>query len=263
MIGMIQNVKTILFSPHSDDIAYSLGGTILSDYFKDPLIITVFTKSTFSPRIKLNSQAEISLIRRKEDESFAKKVGALLDVLHYSEPPLRGLTTNKEIFNSKASSDSIFDQIYESIYDIIRSYPDAVIVSPLGLGNHIDHQIVLQCCIKACDKLGNKIMFYEDIPYVSKLTFRQIKEDVKKINSNLTPIKLDITYNFDQKIENLHLYATQIGVKIPAGVHSHSKRIGYDHIFLFDGLWRYSLIQYICSYLFRINFGLMYERLWK
>jgi hypothetical protein len=58
---MTKETNTILFSPHSDDIAYSLGGALLLDYFKNPLMITVFSRSTFSPRIKLSSEEEITL----------------------------------------------------------------------------------------------------------------------------------------------------------------------------------------------------------
>jgi LmbE family N-acetylglucosaminyl deacetylase len=259
---MIEKVNTILFSPHSDDIAYSLGGTLLLDYFENPLMVTVFTRSTFSPRIKLSSEAEITSKRKKEDEAFAETVGLSLKTLHFPEPPLRGLDTNEKIFTSKATSDPIFEEVYDAIYDIISSFPGTLVVSPLALGNHIDHQIVLLSCIKACEDLGNPILFYEDLPYVSGFTFKQIRKHVEIIDSNLSPIKLDITSFFEDKLTNLSLYSTQIGKTIPSGVYSHSMRFSYNKGVV-DKIWQYDLFKLIFSLFSRMNKGKRYERLWK
>ncbi len=260
---MTKETNTILFSPHSDDIAYSLGGALLLDYFKNPLMVTVFTRSTFSPRIKLSGEEEITLKRKKEDETFAETLGLSLKTLHFPEPPLRGLGTDEKIFTSKAMSDPIFEEVSEAIYDIISSFPGSLVVSPLALGNHIDHQIVLLSCIKACEDLGNPILFYEDLPYASWFTFKQIKQHIREINPDLTPAKLDVTSVFERRLKNLRLYSTQIGRKIPAGVYTHSKRLNYEHEDLIDKLWVHSSFRSLFSYIARMNNGSRYECLWE
>lgn len=259
---MTKETNTILFSPHSDDIAYSLGGALLLDYFKNPLMVTVFTRSTFSPRIKLSSEEEVTLKRKKEDEAFAETLGLSLKTLHFPEPPLRGLDTDDKIFTSKAISDPIFKEVSEAIYDIISSFPGSLVVSPLALGNHIDHQIVLLSCIKACEVLGNPILFYEDLPYASLLTFKQIKQHINEINPDLTPTKLDVTSVFEDRLKNLRLYSTQIGRKIPAGVYTHSTRLSYRNHDLIDKLWVHTYFKYVFSPLARLKKGSKYECLW-
>ena len=262
---MKQKVNTILFSPHSDDIAYSLGGAVALNYFKNPLMITVFTRSAFSPRIKLTSEEEISDLRKREDDLFSKKTGLLLDTLPFPEPPLRGLKTDNEIFTANVERDQIFDSVHRAIYKKIECFPDAVVLSPLALGNHIDHQIVFKSCVKACNILGNKLSFYEDVPYVSKLKLKQIEDYVDDMDDNLSPTKINITSVFDEKIENLHLYGTQIGKRIPDGVHSHSKRLAYSEYAsdVLDKAWSYSMIQYLYSFYSRLNRSKMYERIWQ
>lgn len=260
---MTEQIKTLLFSPHSDDIAYSLGGTLLSGFFENSLMVTVFTKSTFSPRILLNSEEEITQKRIQEDSNFAKSVGLFLMSLSFPEPPLRGLETDYKIFNADAYSDPIFNSVYEAIYNIIASYPSSLVVSPLALGNHIDHKIVLLCCLKACEVLKNPILFYEDLPYVAGMTFKQIQEHICIINPNLEPVKLDVTDFFDLRLKNLRIYSTQIGKKIPAGVYTHSKRLSYGDHDRFDKYWIHDSFKSLYAFVARIHSGLRYERLWK
>ena len=75
---MPEKVGTLIISPHSDDIAFSIGGTLLSHFFPEPLmIVTVFTRSISAdyfdgPR----NEKTITAQRGAEDRAYAARVGS-------------------------------------------------------------------------------------------------------------------------------------------------------------------------------------------
>lgn len=262
---MNDDIKTLLISPHSDDIAYSLGGTLLTNYFEKPIsLLTVFTKSNFSPRLKLNDPEEITKIRHLEDIEFTKKIGIEYMSFHFPEPPLRGKTSNEEIFgNLDPCSDPVYNQVYLSLSKLIKQFPNALVVSPMSLGENIDHKIVSEACLSICQENGIEISFYEDVPYASLLTLKQIENKAFEIKPDLKPYRIDITPKFNEKLENLRMYKTQIGRRIPKGVFTHSVRIGIENTKFVETIWANNFLRncfYYCTY---IREEKKYERIWK
>lgn len=261
---MDTNIKTVLISPHSDDIAYSLGGTLLKNYFEKPaILVTVFTKSNFSPRLNLTDQEEITRIRYLEDIEFTKKIGVKYKSFHFPEPPLRGKTTHKEIFESDPYLDPIYNAVYQSLSELIKSFPDALVICPMSLGDNIDHKIVFESCFSICKGSGRKINFYEDIPYVSLLTLEQVKSRASEISHNLKPNKIDITSTFNEKLKSLKLYKTQIGKKVPKGVFTHAARLSIKDENFIEFVWKNKLLKYFFYYYLYIEKKPRYERIWK
>ncbi|MDD3245966.1 MAG: PIG-L family deacetylase [Methanosarcina sp.] len=261
---MDANIKTILISPHSDDIAYSLGGSLLKNHFEKPVIsVTVFTKSNFSPRLKLTDPEEITRTRYLEDIEFTKKIGIEYKSFQFPEPPLRGRTSHKEISKSDPYLDPIYNEVYLSLSELIKSYPNALVVSPMSLGDNIDHRIVFESCVSICKENNRKITFYEDVPYVSLLTLKQVKNKAFEINANLKPSKIDITSTFYEKLKNLKLYKTQIGRKVPKGVLTHAARLGIKNENFIEFVWKNKLLKYFIYYYLYIGNKSKYERIWR
>ncbi|MGB9940437.1 PIG-L deacetylase family protein [Methanosarcina sp.] len=262
---MDTNIKTILISPHSDDIAYSLGGALLKNYFEKPVVlVTVFMRSSFSPRLKLIDPEEITRIRRLEDIEFTKKIGIRYESFHFPEAPLRGKTSYEDIFgNSDPFSDPIYEDVYHSLLKLIKSSPDAVVVSPMSLGNNIDHLIIFEACSSICQENNIKISYYEDVPYASLLTLEQIKNKAFKISPRLKPCSIDITSMLHGKLANLKIYKTQIGRKIPKGVFTHAARIGIDSKGLIETHWNNNLLRKCFYYYVCIRKKQVYERIWE
>jgi len=259
---MNNDIKTILISPHSDDIAYSLGGTLLNNYFEKPaILVTVFTKSDFSPRLKLTDSEEITRIRCLEDIKFTKKIGVEYLGLHFSEPTFRGKISHKEIFFSDPFSDPIYDEVYLCLSKLINNYPNAHVVCPMSLGNNIDHRIIFESCLLICRKNSIAISYYEDIPYASLLTLKQIKNKAFAIKPDIKPINIDITSIFNEKLTNLRLYKTQIGKKVPNGVFTHALRIGINENVI-DFVWNIKLLKKSFFYYKYTKKRRMYERIW-
>jgi LmbE family N-acetylglucosaminyl deacetylase len=261
---MKNEIRTILVSPHSDDIAFSLGGTLLQDFFHGPsLMVTIFTKSNFSPCIKIPGPEEISKIRHLEDVEFAGRLEIKFQSFGFSEPPLRGYSRRDIFANNNPASDPIYTEVYHALSKLIRSSECELVVSPMGLGNHIDHIITCNVCCRIARENNIRIIFYEDLHYASQLTFKQIKVRANSISPYLQPRKINITPKFNDKIENIKLYKTQARGIFQTMIKSHALRLGIENKSLKELVVPYNLFKYLL-FLFTnkcVQIPL-YERIW-
>lgn len=261
---MKNEIKTILVSPHSDDIAFSLGGALLQNFFHGPsLMVTVFTKSDYSPCIKIFDSETISKVRHLEDVKFTDKLQIKFQSFNFPEPTLRGYSRRDIFANNNPSSDPIYTDVYYALSKLIKSYQCELIVSPMGLGNHIDHIIVCNICSKIARENNIRIIFYEDLHYASHLTLKQIKVRANSINQELQPRKINITPAFNNKIENIKLYKTQARRIFQTLIKSHALRLGIENKNLKELVVPFNLFKYLL-FLFTnkcVHIPL-YERIW-
>lgn len=267
MVFMNSEIRTVLVSPHSDDIAFSLGGTLLQNFFHGPsLMVTIFTKSNYSPCIKIFDSEIISKIRHSEDVKFADKLQIKFQGFNFSEPPLRGYLSRRDIFaNKNPVSDPVYTEVYHALSKLIKSCQCEFIVSPMGLGNHIDHIIVCNICSRIAKENNIKIVFYEDLHYASCLTLKQIKARANSINPDLQPRKINITFIFNNKIQNIKLYKTQVdriilGNIIQIMIKSYAMRLGIEN----KSLSLKELVKYLIFLSTSKNVHIpLYERIWE
>jgi len=263
-IQMDNEIKTILVSPHSDDIAYSIGGTLLQNFFNRPiLMVTIFTKSNYSPSIKISGSEIISKVRRLEDIGFADKLEMEYQSLNFNEPPLRGYSRGDIFANNNPTSDPIYTEVHNNLLKLIKSYRCNLIVSPMGLGNHIDHIMLCDICYRIAKENNIKIVFYEDLQYASMLTLKQIKDRANSINPNLKYSNINISSIFHDKIENMKFYKTQARRTFFTMIKSHALRLGIQNKSLIEMFGPYNLYKYLL-FLFtnkKVNIPL-YERIW-
>lgn len=247
-------MRTILVSPHSDDIALSLGGTLLQNFFHEPiLMVTIFTKSS----------EIISKVRHLEDVDFANKLQIKFQSFNFSEPPLRGYSHRDIFANNNPVSDPVYTEVYHALSKLIKSYGCELIVSPMGIGNHIDHIITCNVCYKIAMENDIRIVFYEDLPYASRLTFKQIKVRANSISPDLQQWKINITPKFNGKIDNIKLYKTQTGRVMQIMIKSHALRLDIENKSLKELIVSYNLFKYLL-FLFTnecVQIPL-YERIW-
>lgn len=170
------NYDHIYFSPHLDDVALSCGGRIANQTTarKRVLVVTIFThpqskatrtRGSFPPFLDINR-------RRKEDTKALKRLAADHIWLDYQDAIHRhsrytsiiGLTTPIPRWETP-----LYTQVANSISKISRRWPLATLYFPLGIGNHIDHQLISAiglCWGKQNTSRSHRIVFYEDSPYV-------------------------------------------------------------------------------------------------
>lgn len=174
-------MQYIFISPHLDDAVLSCGGIIhfLVNEGHQVDIWTIFSgdpeDQNFSDfaknlhkRWKLENQNP-SVARRSEDENACHILGAKFIHFPYQDCIYRKnkngtpIIQNEEDLFQTISGNQI--ELINKISDNIRNYTpqNSTIVSPFGIGNHIDHQIVKSAIIQIKHPLT---WFYADYPYV-------------------------------------------------------------------------------------------------
>ena len=195
-------MEYIFISPHLDDISLSCGGIVhnLSKKQNDIQIWTIFAgdppkgilpEFALSLHRRWNLTENIVQKRREEDINSCNILGA--KAVHFSFPDCiyrdqkngKPLVQNEEDLYQDISKNQ--ENIVEKIYEMLNSELDQtqILVAPLSIGNHIDHQIVRN----AIDRLNfRNICFYADYPYNIKSSSEndiKILSKFKKINFNL------------------------------------------------------------------------------
>lgn len=172
--------RWIFLSPHLDDAVFSCGGlisflsgngidveiwTIFSDQEEDPECFTEFVRSLHT---RWQSGDHPYEFRKREDATACKIVGArqvhfgYLDcvyrVLPESGKPV--ITSNEELLQGIRPEESYLVRKITSRLQK-RLTESSIWVCPLGLGNHMDHQITRQ----AAEKVRQMMLYYADLPY--------------------------------------------------------------------------------------------------
>ncbi len=171
----------ILLSPHLDDAVFSLGG-LIHDWARRGVRVEIWTVCAGDPPAGPLSPFARSLhdrwglgreavaLRRAEDLRACQLLGAAarhLDVPDciYRRHPITGeamYAGEQAIFGALAEvearelSGALARQVGQEAPAGTRVF------SPLGLGNHVDHQLVR----RAAEKLRGRVSWYPDLPYV-------------------------------------------------------------------------------------------------
>jgi LmbE family N-acetylglucosaminyl deacetylase len=169
----------IFLSPHLDDVALSCGGLVW-DLTQQGQRVEIWSLiaglppdenfSPFAQQMHKNwgiSGTEAILARRAEDQTACAVLGA--EWHHFDWPDViyrRDALTGEPIVNN---DDQLFSQTPETplvnqIAEMITTTLPAGshLVLPMGLGNHVDHQVVVQ----AGAQVGLAEYTYADYPYI-------------------------------------------------------------------------------------------------
>lgn len=170
----------IYLSPHFDDVALSCGGLLWEQTHADMVVVIWTICAGSPPRGKLSPFAqelharwEINKnapTRRKiEDAKSCHRLGA--GCRYFSIPDCiyrRHPTTGEFMYASEAAlNGSLHPGDAQVLYTLVnllsRSLsPEVLVISPLALGDHVDHQLTRQ----AAERLGLRPWYYADYPYV-------------------------------------------------------------------------------------------------
>lgn len=221
--------RHIFLSPHFDDVVYSCGGTLgvqVSSGLR-PLVITIFggappaetEPSPFAIQIHRNmgfgaTQSAVAVVeaRRKEDAAALDFLEADYLWLDYPEALYRGTPANytrqEELIGGNVHpSDLHLDkELAQALLALQKRLPDTVWYAPLGIGKHIDHQIVCS----AADRLaqnGAKVNLYEDFPYVTKEEARSRR--LQELGLALEPTLVEMSEMLPLRLKASDMYASQ------------------------------------------------------
>jgi glycosyltransferase involved in cell wall biosynthesis/LmbE family N-acetylglucosaminyl deacetylase len=235
-----QHLPCYFISPHLDDAALS-AGNLIADLAKktEVTIVTVFTKAdldglnTLSARTYLKqcnfaSAEKLYRQRRLEDWQVCEMLGAKAVHLGFTDAlwrkknqPSKFTQSLGRYFsevlhlyptyrwhivsgNMHKQDDQLRQDIIKALSRVIPNKQQAAIFCPAGFGNHIDHLLVRS----ACEQLFPKAIYWQDMPYGSKL-------------KNYQPIvnRTETVWQGDAQIKQkvLSHYRTQFAALYPSG----------------------------------------------
>jgi len=183
----------IYLSPHLDDVALSCGGLVWEQVQAgDSVSIwTVCAGSTpegelspFAKELHMRWETDQDAVaqRRVEDLHSCQRLGA--SYLHFTLPDCiyrRNPQTGEFLYTSEGALNGPLHPADTQHIHVLRkeferfNRTDVTLVSPLGLGNHVDHQLTRQ----ATEGLGYPLWHYQDYPYA--LRSKDILEHLEQI----------------------------------------------------------------------------------
>lgn len=187
--------RVVILSPHLDDAALSCGGLLHA--LRNRVSTLVVSVSCGTPRVLTASGSSKITHRRGHVSSQARRledIAAMHSVdtafVHlsfcdgiYRRSPLTG----KLIYRSSRErwiSPRVEDVAHsEELYLVLRrlclDLGKILLLSPLGIGHHVDHQISAQVAVRLA-AAGAMLLFYEDFPYVADMHIGRGDQDSPK-----------------------------------------------------------------------------------
>ena len=162
-------MRVTALSPHLDDAAFSVGGTLaaLADAGHEVLVVTCFTRSVAGPTgFALACQTDKGLapevdylaLRRDEDRAAMQVLGTQPLHLDLPEAPHRGYTSAADLFAGVHPG----DDVWREVAALLAELPGDLWLGPQALGAHVDHLQVS----RALAGLDRPRAWWRDSPYV-------------------------------------------------------------------------------------------------
>jgi LmbE family N-acetylglucosaminyl deacetylase len=262
---LTQPARHLFLSPHYDDIPLSAGATVrqLADHGRKPETLIVFgSEPDRSQELSAFAQAmheawglsaeEVIASRQAEETAAAAVLGAETRILPFRDAIYRGhvYLSDDDLFGSPAAGEaSLPSEIVSSL--ALGDIPDldTRFYAPLGVGKHVDHQIVHQAA-KALATRGWDVWFYEDIPYALKPAALENRlSDVAAISAFAQVALVPAQSGWDQKIDAILRYPSQL------------ETVFRNYVGV--GTSREEINEALISYAAGVGEGIVAERFWK
>jgi LmbE family N-acetylglucosaminyl deacetylase len=220
-LSQLDGYEYIYLSPHLDDAALACGGMLAAQRAagRRVLVVTVCTASP-APDAQFNAltlefhrrwglaPAEVVAARLREEQHAM----ALLDADSYAAGMLDSIYRHPAAYDSRAAlfgtpapDDPLLPMLLQLIRTLRERMPGARIYAPLGIGMHVDHQIVYTA---ARDILGDAALYYEDIPYATRPGL--LEQRLVMLEGHFSPQVITIDATLEQKLAAIKAYASQL-----------------------------------------------------
>ena len=220
--------RHIFLSPHLDDVVYSCGGTLGVQVSTGlhPLVITVFAGvpssnlelSPYAAEVqremgfRQNAQTAMAA-RRQEDASAFEYLNVDYLWLDYLDAIYRGspayYTQNSQLIGGDVHPADLWidRELAQNLVTLHDRLPDAVWYAPLGVGRHVDHQIVSSAIDRMIQR-GANVKLYEDCPYILKEG--ALEDRLNEFGGTLEPALVEMSEMLPLRQEASEMYASQI-----------------------------------------------------
>lgn len=223
--------RVVILSPHLDDAALSCGGLLHALRQQvSTLVVSVccgtarVVKADGSRQIASRKGHVSSRMRRSEDIAAMHSVDTGFVHLSFTDAIYRRSPLTDRLIYRTARERWVAPRIddmahVEELYLVLRrlclDLGRILLVSPMGIGNHVDHHITAQVALRmATTNAGAELLFYEDFPYVADPGMgRGDQDDPPKALSRLqlAPAqRFVVPVDVDAKMALLRHYASQV-----------------------------------------------------
>lgn len=221
--------RHIFLSPHFDDAVYACGGTlgVQVSVGLRPLVITIFagipdnsmTPGPLTAQVlrgmgfRPQEAQQAVLARRQEDARALDYLHADYLWLDYPDAIFRGnpsfYTQESQLIGDEVHPSDLFidRQLAERLVALHDRLPDAIWYAPLGIGRHVDHQIVSSAADRLI-QLGANVKLYEDFPYV--LQKGALEARLKEFGNTLEPALVEMSEMLPVRQEAAEMYVSQV-----------------------------------------------------
>jgi len=218
--------RHLFLSPHYDDVPLSAGATVrlLADQGLVPETLVVFGSepdrdrplSAFAEEMHERwglTANEVVASRQAEEAAAAAELGAQTRVLPFRDAIYRGdaYLSSEDLFGSPATEEASLPAAIAASLDLAGS-PDATtrIYAPLGVGRHVDHQIVHLAGQELAGR-GWDVWFYEDIPYALRPMALDTRLAEIGAATRLDPVaRIPVESTWERKIDAILRYPSQL-----------------------------------------------------
>ena len=223
------NAQYIHLSPHLDDAVLSCGGTLFQQARQGETIavVTIFAgspspgrRSTFAEELHQRWQeatpgidlSDPPAVRRQEDFQALHHLSAAILPAHlpFSDCVYRTNIQGETLYNNR---EQIFGEVSDDdpAVSLLETAgpppPDSIVYAPLGVGHHVDHQIVHQW-VRGWELPSTRVRYYEDYPYAAdEAAVRSLMEYHPGWNRKVTSLSKRA---LQAKVEAVACYQTQI-----------------------------------------------------
>ncbi|SMO58019.1 N-acetylglucosaminyl deacetylase, LmbE family [Geodermatophilus aquaeductus] len=225
-------MRVVAVSPHLDDAAFSVGGTLaaLADAGHEVTVVTCFTRSVPDPAgfalacqldKGLTADVDYMALRRAEDAAAMAVLGAVSRHLDLPEAPHRGYTSAPDLFAGVHDGDDVWRPVCAALADV----PGDLWLAPQALGAHVDHLQVL----RAVTALDRPALWWRDSPYVLREPDAVPGPDLP---GGLTPVELP--QDAARRADACACYATQLGFQFGGPEPMRAALAGLPEVLLAD-----------------------------
>ena len=190
-------IRVLMLSPHPDDVAWSLGGTVaaLRRAGAELHVVTFFGRTCYAPGHATHGELAASRVRALEEHAWATFAGVRLRRFDLSDASLRGYDDETEI--GPSPEPELVGRIRAELAELVHALRPEVIVAPLAAGGHVDHAAVRTATVALRPAAG--VAWYEDLPYAADRATRYTDH----------PVVVDIADHWRAKESGVRYFPSQ------------------------------------------------------
>ncbi len=221
-LAAAHDYEHVYIAPHLDDAVLSCGGQIAQQTAMGRKVLAVTICAASPPSAEQLTPYAHHLHRtyglgddpmagrREEDERALALLGC--DGLHLDQldAPYRLATygARAAIFDRPVPDDPLGPATRRILLQLQAQQPSARLYLPLGVGWHVDHQILCAEGLALHDR-GANVAWYEDAPYAIEHTL--VEQRLHALAERLEPMVVPIEPMIERKLTAIAAYRSQVG----------------------------------------------------